>query len=129
LEISTCSSSEFSSASLKIAHHLPRLAVSFGCASFHAPAAVIFEGGGSLYAAGAGGASGRLYFGPTIQPALVNPRTASATQAGARPRAAAMARIKRRGMNVSPKTKENAAAVAVRRRMRGAAGAADSVRG
>src|SRR5215469_3222462 len=68
LETATCSSSAFSGASPKISHQAPRGKSARGFAVFHCPASLNESGGGSLYAGGAA-AEGRLYLGPTMQPA------------------------------------------------------------
>src|SRR5208282_241622 len=52
LEVSTCSSSSFNSGSLKVSHHLPRISVSLGSATFQLSISFIFSGVTSLYAAG-----------------------------------------------------------------------------
>src|ERR1700733_3004544 len=65
--MSSCSSREFSSGSLKISHHLPRKAASAGWATVQSPVSLDWLGDSLEAAAGACG-EGAWYFGPTTQP-------------------------------------------------------------
>src|SRR5579885_1232045 len=66
LETFTCSSRAFKSGSPYISHHLPRIAASFGSATFH-PSTSLYLSGISLYE-GAIGTDGLLYGCLTLQP-------------------------------------------------------------
>ena len=78
LDTSTCSSRPFSSALPNNCHQSARSVVSAGCACFH-PGDSVNDFGGCSLNAGAAGTGGRVYFGPTVQPASASPQIATST--------------------------------------------------